>query len=74
MTALCDQFQCGLLDVKCQRELPYKADLTEDLALKKVRAPEVVLKETEGTQAYYWRATLLYRLLVQARPPNQFAF
>ena len=50
-TALQDQFVCGLWDVKCQREL-LCTDLTAELALKKARAAKVVLKETEGMQAY----------------------
>ena len=50
-TALRDQFVCGLGDVKCQRELLCEADLTADTALKKARAAEVVLKETQSMQA-----------------------
>ena len=49
-TALRDQFVCGLGEVKCQRELLCVTDLTADTALKKARAAEVVLKETEGMQ------------------------
>ena len=49
--ALCDQFVCGLANVKCQQELLYEANLTVEIALKKARAVEVVLKETEGIQA-----------------------
>ena len=51
-TALWDQFVRGLWDVKCQRDLLCVTDLTAELALKKARAAEVVLKETEGMQAY----------------------
>ena len=54
-TALRDQFVRGLRglwDVKCQRDLLCVTDLTAELALKKARAAEVVLKETEGMQAY----------------------
>ena len=51
-TALQDQFVRGLWDVKCQRDLLCVTDLTAELTLKKVRAAEVVLKETEGMQAY----------------------
>ena len=51
-TTLRDQFVCRLWDVECQRELLCVTDLTAELALKKARAAEVVLKETEGMQAY----------------------
>ena len=51
-TALWDQFVCGLWDVKCQRGLLCIHDLTAELALKKARAAEVVLKETELKKAY----------------------
>ena len=50
-TALRDQFVCGLSDVKCQRDLLCDAALTAETALKKARASEVVLKETEEMQA-----------------------
>ena len=50
-TALCDQFVCGLSDVKCQRVLLCDTALTAETALKKARASEVVLKENEEMQA-----------------------
>ena len=50
-TALRDQFVCSLSDTKCQRELLCDPALTAETALKKARASEVVLKETEGMQA-----------------------
>ena len=49
--ALRDQFVCSLSDAKCQRELLCDTALTAETALKKARASEVVLKETEGMQA-----------------------
>ena len=51
-TALWDQFACRLWDVKYQCELLCVTNLIAELALKKARAAEVVLKETEGMQAY----------------------
>ena len=55
-TALRDQFVCGLRNIQCQRELLCEATLTVDTALKKARAAEVVLKETEKMQACKWES------------------
>ena len=50
-TVLRDQFVCSLSDVKCQRDLLCNAALAAETALKKARASEVVLKETEEMQS-----------------------
>ena len=49
-TALGTNF-CRLSDVKSQKDLLCYAALTAETALKKVRASELILKETEGMQA-----------------------
>ena len=50
-TVLQDQFVCGLSDVNCQRDLLCDAAVAAETALKKARASEVVLKETEEMQS-----------------------
>ena len=47
-TALRDQFVCGLLDEKCQRELLSIQDLTAEIAIRRATAAEVVSKETQA--------------------------
>jgi len=51
MTTLRYQFVRGLQDQRYQRELLCESELTAEMALKKARAAEVVLKETEEMQA-----------------------
>ncbi|XP_043193617.1 uncharacterized protein K02A2.6-like isoform X5 [Amphibalanus amphitrite] len=44
-TALRDQLVCGMKDVKCQRELLSKSDLTLESALQQAKAMEAVQRE-----------------------------
>ena len=46
-TALRNRFVCGLSDVRCQRDLLCDATLTAETALKKARASDGALKETD---------------------------
>ena len=48
LTALRDQFVCGLKDLKCQQELLSIPDLTVEIAQRKAQAAEVVALETKS--------------------------
>ena len=48
LTALQDQFVCGLKDLKCQQELLSILDLTVEIAQRKAQAAEVVALETKS--------------------------
>ena len=49
-TALCDQFVCGLRDLRIQQELLSMKDFTVGTALERSQAMEVVSKEARNFQ------------------------